>query len=309
MTECKGRPHGSTIDGKMHACGHDGHTVMLLAAAEKIAALDFDGTVHLVFQPAEEGRGGAAAMVADGLLDEFPVDAAYGLHNMPDLPLGVIAAVEGPQLASSDSWEVAFRGVGSHGAKPHQGRDAVTAAGVFLGQLPGIVAREVDPLQSAVVSACALSAGDFAALNVIPAEVRVGGTARAYSAAMRDHLEEAIGRQAQGVASSWGIEADYRFIRRIPPVVNDPGPVAVARRAVVKALGGEALQTVFPPSTAGDDFAEFSARVPGAYVWLGMGPSVETGVHHSPRYDFNDACMSAGIEYWCAVVAEELGAK
>jgi hippurate hydrolase len=245
-------------------------------------------------------------MIRDGLLEQFPVDAAYGLHNMPGLELGRIAAVEGPQLASSDSWTVVFRGTGSHGAKPHQGRDAVTACGVFLGGLANIVAREVDPLDPAVVSACAVEAGDFAALNVIPASVRVGGTARAFRPEVRDLLEAAIGRQARGVAASFGIAADYSFNRRNPPVVNAAGPTGVAQRAVVRALGEMGVRRTFPPSTAGDDFAEIGTRVPGAYVWLGMGPPRLEGQHHGIGYDFNDACIPQGVAYWCAVVAEEL---
>ncbi|NIZ08600.1 amidohydrolase [Pseudooceanicola sp. HF7] len=307
MTEATGLEYASTSPGRMHACGHDGHTTMLLGAAEELAGRDFSGTVHFVFQPAEEGRGGGKAMVADGFFDQFPVDAAYGLHNMPGLELGVVAAVEGPQLASSDSWQVTFRGVGSHGAKPHQGRDAVTAAGVFLAQVHGIVAREVDPLEPAVISACALEAGDFNALNVIPDAVRIGGTARAYSLSVRDQLEEAIGRHARGVAAGYGIEVDYVFTRRIAPVVNDPVPTALAQRAATRALGTEHMRSAFPPSTAGDDFSEFGTRVPGAYVWLGMGEMRENGQHHNVNYDFNDACIPHGVAWWCAVVEEELG--
>lgn len=306
MPEETSLPYASKVAGKMHACGHDGHTTMLLGAAEAMVDRDFSGTVHFVFQPAEEGRGGGKAMIEDGFLDRFPVDAAYGLHNMPGLDLGVVAAVEGPQLASSDSWKVDFRGIGSHGAKPHQGRDAVTAAGVFLSQLHSIVAREVDPLEPAVVSACALEAGDFAALNVIPEVVRIGGTARAYSAEVRDQLDEAIGRHAKGIAAGFGIDADYTFIRRIPPVVNATAPTAIAQQAAVAALGAERMRTQFPPSTAGDDFAEFGTRIPGAYVWLGMGETRENGQHHNTNYDFNDACIPHGVAYWCAVIAEEL---
>ncbi|SFZ86471.1 hippurate hydrolase [Devosia enhydra] len=306
MPELADRPWKSRVSGAMHACGHDGHTVMLLAAARHLARTrNFSGTVHFVFQPAEEGRGGAKAMLDDGFFNRFPVDAAYGLHNMPGLDPDEMAVVAGPQLASSDSWTVTFTGIGTHGAKPHLGRDAVTAAGHFLTMIATIVARRVDPLEPAVVSACALSGGDFNALNVIPDTVRIGGTARAYSATVRDQLEAEIGVLAQGVAQSFGITVDYRFQRRIPPVVNHADATARALRAAEVATSGR-VRTMFPPSTAGDDFAYFGAEVPGCYVWLGNGPAVDGALHHNSRYDFNDEAILTGARYWAALVEGEL---
>ncbi|WP_244468708.1 M20 aminoacylase family protein [Devosia limi] len=306
MPELGDLPYRSGTPNTMHACGHDGHTVMLLAAARHLARTrNFNGTVHFIFQPAEEGRGGAKAMVDDGLFKLFPMDAAYGLHNMPGLAPDEMAVVAGPQLASSDSWEVVFHGVGTHGAKPHLGRDAVTAAAQFLTAIHTIVARRIDPLQPAVVSACAITAGDFNALNVIPDDVRIGGTARAYSAAVRDQLEAEIGQLAQGVAATFGITVDYSFKRRIPPVVNDAD---VTRRALLAAqtVTGRPVVTDFPPSTAGDDFAFLGAEVPGAYVWLGNGPAVDGALHHNSRYDFNDEAILTGARYWTALVEQEL---
>jgi hippurate hydrolase len=308
MTEVAKRPYTSTIPGKMHACGHDGHMTLLLGAARRLARTRaFSGTAHFIFQPAEEGRGGARRMVEDGLFDLFPCDAVYGLHNMPGLAPDEMAVTVGPQLASSDTWRVTFRGVGTHGAKPHLGKDPITAGGHFLAALQTIVGRVVNPLQPAVVSACSIRAGDPRALNVIPDTMEIGGTARAYTAGVRDQLEAEIGRLAHGVAAMFGIEADYAFERRIPPVVNDPDATARALRAA-RAVCGPRVVTDFEPSTAGDDFAFFAEAAPGAFVWLGNGPAVDGALHHNSAYDFNDDAIPAGVAYWVTLVEQELAA-
>ncbi|PDT39229.1 amidohydrolase [Rhizobium sp. M10] len=306
MSEAAERPYKSTVPGRMHACGHDGHTAMLLGAARHLAATrGFSGTVHFIFQPAEEGRGGAKRMVDEGLFRLFPCDTVYGLHNMPGLAVDEIAVVEGPQLASSDSWRVTFRGIGTHGAKPHLGRDPITAAGTFLSSLQTIVGRVVDPLQPAVVSACFLQAGDPKALNVIPDVVEIGGTARAYSPEVRDQLATEIGRLASGTAAMYGVSADYRFERRIPPVINDRDATARALAAAGMVFG-EKVRASFPPSTAGDDFAFFAQNAPGCYAWLGNGPAIDGALHHNTAYDFNDEALGYGAAYWVALVEREL---
>ncbi len=307
MDEMADRLYKSTCLGRMHACGHDGHTVMLLGAARLLAETKrFSGTVHLVFQPAEEGRGGARRMIEHGFFEKFPVDMAFGLHNMPGLAPNQIAVRPGAQLASSDSWEAVFEGVGTHGAKPHLGTDAMTAAGQFLSVLHTLVARRIDPLQPAVVSACSVFGGDPEAWNVIPDAVTIRGTARAYAPAVRDQIEAELGRLAAGTAAAHNLEVRYRFIRRIAPVINDQDTTEIARRAAARVVGSAGVVNEFPPTMAGDDFSEFGARVPSAYVWLGNGPAEDGALHHNSRYDFADEAIAAGISYWAAVAEEAL---
>lgn len=306
MPETGTPPWVSLSPGKMHACGHDGHTAMLIGAAAELVANPPEGTVHFIFQPAEEGRGGAKRMIDDGLFTRFPCDMVFGLHNMPGLATDQMAVVAGPQLASSDSWWVTFHGVGTHGAKPHLGRDPIYGTGHFLTGIQSIPGRIIDPLQPAVVSACSLTAGDENALNVIPNSVKIGGTARAYTPQVRDQLEVEIGRLAEGIASATGLQAEYEFIRRIPPVVNEPEATRVAL-AAAQAVCNDVL-TEFPPSTAGDDFAFFAQEVPGSYVWLGNGPAVDGALHHNTGFDFNDDAIATGVAFWAEVARRALSA-
>ena len=311
MEEATGAPWASRSPGRMHACGHDGHTAMLLGAANWLAANRdrFAGTVRLIFQPAEESRGGAQAMLREGLFERFPVDAVYGLHNLPGLPLGTIAVPRGAVLASSDTWEVRFRGRGTHGAKPHQGTDAILAAAAFVTALQSIVARELDPMQAGVVSVGHMAAGHPEAPNVIPAEVLLRGTARALSAPVRDMLEARIGAIAQGVAAMQGVEAEPVYTRRLPPTVNHPAQAALMHGAAAATVGAGRARDDHPPITAGEDFACMLEARPGAYAWLGTGdPAHPEGWHHNPHFDFNDAALATGAAFLCGIVEAELPA-
>ena len=311
MQEKTGVPYASMVPGRMHACGHDGHTAMLLGAAKWLAARrgTFSGTAHFVFQPAEESRGGGQRMVAEGLFQRFPADAVYALHNLPGLPLGTIAVPKGPVLASSDTWQVIFRGRGTHGAKPHLGTDAMLAAAQFVAALQAIVARELDPMGVGVVSVGHIAAGDPDAPNVIPAEVLLRGTARALTADTRDLLEARIGGIAAGMASTHSVAANYRYTRRLSPTVNHAAQAAIMHRAACATVGAAGARDDFPAITAGEDFSAMLEARPGAYAWLGTGePAHPEGFHHNPHFDFNDAALAAGAAFLASIVEAELAA-
>ena len=297
--------HRSTRLGKMHACGHDGHTAMLLGAARYLAATRrFGGTVHFVFQPAEENEAGGRLMVEQGLFEKFPVSAVYGLHNWPGLPAGRIALRSGPMMAACDLFEVVVSGRGCHAAMPHLGNDVVLAASSIVAALHSLVGRMLNPFEAAVMSITQVHAGDT--WNVLPRDAMLRGTVRSFKPAVQDALETAIRHTAEAVALGHRCRADVRYEQRYPATVNDPEATGRARRAAALVVGEAGLETDPTPSMGSEDFAFMLRERPGCYVWLGNGPMEGGCVLHNARYDFNDAILPIGAAYWATLVETQL---
>lgn len=304
IIEETGALHASTRPGIMHACGHDGHVAMLLAAARVAAGRnDLDGTVHFVFQPAEEVEGGAREMVADGLFRDHPADAVYGLHNWPALQPGKVVARDGAMMAAFATFDITVTGRGAHGAMPHEGADPVVAAAQIVGALQAIAARNVSPLRSAVLSVTRMQGGN--AYNVIPETMSLAGTTRWFEPEVGALVERRLGETARAIAEGFGCRADVAYTRRYPATVNDASAAAFLR----EAANASGLQvTDADPSMASEDFAFMLETLPGAYLWLGAGREGENPGLHSPRFDFNDAVLPDGVRLWTETIARALKA-
>ena len=304
IEEITGAPWASQKPGAMHACGHDGHTATLLAAARHLAAeRDFAGTVVFVFQPAEEGGAGARAMIEDGLFQRFPVDEIYGIHNLPGLPVGSFAVRPGAIMASTDRFYIDILGRGGHAARPHETIDPILVGAQLVTALQSIVARNTDPLASGVVSVTTFHAGNTD--NVIPQTARLSGTVRALDEKVRADLEASVGRIATTVAATFGAEARIAYERGYPVTVNHAGPAVRVGDAIEGLFGGNAVNRAGAPLMAAEDFSYYLERVPGAYFFMGNGPSA--GLHH-PAYDFADAAIAPGAAVWAALARASLAA-
>ena len=293
ITEATGLEHASTNKGLMHACGHDGHSAMLLGAARHLAQTrNFDGTVVVIFQPAEEGGAGGLAMAEDGLFERFGIEAVYGMHNLPGLPEGAFATCPGAIMASADEFEIAVAGQGGHAAWPHLAVDPVLVAGHMITALQSIVARNLDPLSSAVLSITRMEAGS--AYNVIASEARLSGTVRTLDPVCRDLVEERMGVVVENVAKAFGASAKLDFRRGYPVTVNHPDHIRLAGKIASDIVGTDKVDTAMTPMMGGEDFAFMLERRPGAYVFIGNG---QTSGLHTDTYDFNDRIIPVGVSY------------
>ena len=306
MDEHNDFAHVSTHKGRMHACGHDGHTAMLLGAARDLAAdPDFAGTVAFIFQPAEEALGGAKMMIDEGVLERYGVEEVYGLHNWPQLPAGSIGVRAGPVMASCDFFRIRLKGKGGHAAMPHLNNDPVVAAAQLVTALQTLVSRNVAPHEAAVVSVTQIHAGS--ADNVIPPDAELRGTARAFSAETRALIERRIGEIANGIGAAMSMEVVYKYVRGFPATVNAEAEAGHAARAAAAVVGAENVRRFEPPSMTAEDFAFMLEARPGCYIWLGQGTPDGQMLHH-PQYDFNDAVIPIGVAWWKALVRDRLKA-
>lgn len=297
--------HKSTHKGCMHACGHDGHTSILLATARHLSETRrFSGTVHFVFQPAEENLAGAQKMIADGLFERFPMDAIYGLHNWPGVPAGHVVINPGPMMASLDTFEIVLTGKGCHAAMPDKGADPIVAAAQLVLGLQTITSRRLSPLDSAVVSITQFNAGE--AINVIPETAVLKGTVRCLQTPVRDKVQQLIEEFVADLPRAFGVTGALTYNVGYPVTENDVDAAATIRRAAIAAVGEDKVQWGCNPSMASEDFAFMLKARPGAYVWLGVDGEKPSAALHNPYYDFNDAAIEPGVKVWTALVEQVL---
>lgn len=294
VTEKTGKDYASSVKGRMHACGHDGHTAMLLGAAKYLAETrNFDGRVAVIFQPAEEGGGGGKEMVRDGLMERFGISEVYGMHNWPGMPIGHFGIRVGGIMAATDRFYIDITGVGGHAARPQQTIDPIIVAAHLVTALQTIVSRNIDPLKSAVVSVTMVEAGE--ADNVISRTVKITGTVRTLDSEVQDFIEARLGEMVPQFAASFGASASIRYARGYPVTVNEPGRTAFAAEVAAEVAGPDRVDDDVPPSMGGEDFSFMLEERPGAYIFLGNGDSSEL---HTDTYDFNDAVIPVGASYW-----------